>query len=167
MRSASIRTWGPWCPTGSSRDRLEAWARAVFVARIEEEGLFDAGSPVPGRGATERPPWVEVVAKRTDAAMKSLLQKGRGCLVCHVKEGGKIVPPLIPSNWLLRARFDHKTHRFEACATCHDITASTSAADLVLPPHRTCASCHKADGARTTCVTCHPYHPLGHSDAWR
>lgn len=151
-------------PHGLQPERLRAWVASVYVGRIEETQPRD---PVPGHGAARAPAWTAEIEERTTRDLQALLQEGRGCLVCHVARDGLILRPRIPTNWLPRARFDHKPHRFEACATCHDMAKSTAADDLVLPPRHVCAECHKEGGAPTNCASCHSYHALGHSGAWR
>ena len=90
--------------------------------------------------------------------MAALFQPGRGCLLCHVRDGDQIVAPAIPSNWFQKARFTHAPHRFESCDRCHHMDRVSNAESLEVPGVETCRQCHHENGANDGCITCHPYH---------
>jgi hypothetical protein len=88
-----------------------------------------------------------------------------GCAYCHevktTSDVPAVTPPVMPERWLNRGRFDHSRHTALNCNTCHQATASTTAADILLPVKSTCASCHQPQGAaRSDCFECHSYHHL-------
>jgi hypothetical protein len=155
-------------PHGLTVVELRDWATAATLRRMRAEGEIVPPPPssVVGRGAAAPPTWVATLDKRVDASMEGLFRAQRGCLLCHTSADGAIVPPEIPANWLPRARFDHKSHAFVGCGRCHDMFKSTKAADLNIPAVKTCRECHHAEGARATCITCHPYHPAS-AGGWR
>jgi hypothetical protein len=160
---------GDEVPHGLQPDRLRDWALAILVKRALAEGQPPAGarpSSVPGRAPGAPPEWTAAVRAQADAALDALLTAGRGCLLCHEGDRKAIVSPEIPSNWLPKARFDHKTHRVERCETCHAAHRNGDAAHLDVPGVETCRSCHAPGRASPSCVTCHPYHPADPS-AWR
>jgi hypothetical protein len=124
-------------PHGFQPDAIRDWVAAVYVRRT------DASK--------------EALA-RAEAAANALFEEGRGCLLCHVREGAAIAEPRIPRSWMNRARFSHETHRFEPCSKCHDMSGNAAAETLSLPGIATCRECHRDAGARTSCVSCHDYH---------
>jgi predicted CXXCH cytochrome family protein len=158
---------GDEVPHGVQPPRLLDWARAVFVRRFVEDPALAAPrrGAVAGRAPEAPPDWTSAVLARTDAALDALLAPGRGCLLCHDGDALRIVPPEIPSNWLPKARFDHKTHRVEPCQSCHKAEGTAEARTVDLPGVQTCQKCHGA-GAPADCATCHAYHPPDPS-AWR
>ncbi len=161
---------GDAVPHGVETPALRDWAAAVLLRRfLEDPALARAASPsaAPGRGPPAPPDWTSTLRARTDAAVEALLTPGRGCLLCHDADAqGAIVPPDIPSNWLPKARFDHKTHRAERCQTCHGAERIGDARSVDVPGIRTCRTCHGDGGATATCATCHGYHPPD-AAAWR
>jgi len=107
----------------------------------------------------------EVSAPTADTAR--LGPEGRslfpGCAYCHEvhRTSGvpAITPPVIAERWLKRGRFDHSRHTNFQCVECHKASASTQAADILLPGQKTCATCHSPKGgARNDCAACHWYH---------
>lgn len=164
---------GESVPHGLQREELRDFIRAALLRTMDEKGeLRESASIVPGRGATEFPAWSTALDERTNRALAALLPKdakgkARGCLVCHSMEDDAIVKPDVPSRWLDKARFDHRTHRFESCSKCHDMSENTKSGTLQLPGVVSCRECHKEGGARTTCATCHTYHPTSDPAAWR
>jgi predicted CXXCH cytochrome family protein len=157
-------------PHGIAPGRLREWAAAAFVrAFLDDPGLAAAPSrpnTAPGRSPGAPPDWTATLRGRTDAALDALLTPGRGCLLCHEGDAERIVPPEIPSNWLPKARFDHKTHRAEPCTSCHRAEGTAEAEAVDLPGVQSCHKCHRDGGAPAACATCHPYHPP-HPAAWR
>jgi len=151
-------------PHGVEPRPLRDWIAALYLRRIGKDPALAQGTP-PDPLAI--PDWAKAIDARTEASLKALMQPGRGCLLCHVATEGRIEPPRVPLRWLGRARFDHKTHRFDSCGRCHNMSLNAKSSDLTLPGIATCRECHREQGARTTCVTCHPYHPTGDMDAWR
>lgn len=147
-------------PHGFQIDALRDWIAAVYVREWlgKRSDEIDPGKSVPGRGGGP-PDWALALEARTQATQAALFRPGRGCLLCHVAEGSRILTPEVPDRWLPRARFDHQTHRFQSCDRCHDLRESKSADVLALPRVETCRACHHKHGARARCVTCHPFHP--------
>lgn len=89
------------------------------------------------------------------------------CRFCHeVKPKADrlvVTPPVIPTGWLVNARFSHEKHRLVDCEHCHaGARASVSTSDVSMPKRETCARCHAADAksaqAASACLTCHEYH---------
>jgi len=159
-------------PHGLQPAAVRDWITAAYLRSMRESGaILEKASPsVPGKRAAAPPPWIAVLEERAQAEYDALFGKeDRSCRMCHELEGGAIVPPVIPSNWLARARFDHKSHRTEKCASCHDMEGSKTADELRLPSVKDCAACHsETGGARASCATCHPYHVHGNkAGAWR
>jgi len=146
-------------PHGMQPEDLRPWIAAGYLERGGH--LPVRASAVPGRGSADPPDWAEALRRKTDEALEALFKPGRkrGCLLCHDVDRGRIVPPAVPVRWLDRALFDHHTHAFEACDRCHDMSENQKAEDSGLPGIVTCRTCHQPEGARITCVTCHPYHP--------
>ncbi len=160
---------GEEVPHGVQPPRLLDWATAVLLRRfLEDPALAGAARPsaAPGRAPEAPPDWTSTLRARADAALKALLTPGRGCLLCHDGDAQRIVPPEVPSNWLPKARFDHKTHRVERCQTCHGAESTTTAYALELPGIQICRNCHGEGRAAGTCTTCHAYHPPD-AAAWR
>ena len=96
-------------PHGFPEEATRDWVAAVYVRRT------DASK--------------EALA-RAEAAADALFEEGRGCLLCHVKEGSRIAEPRVPRSWMNRARFVHETHRFEQCSKCHDMSQNADAETL-------------------------------------
>jgi hypothetical protein len=157
-------------PHGVEPARLRDWAAATLVRAFLEDPAL-AASPsrpnaAPGRSPGAPPDWTATLRATTDAALDVLLTPGRGCLLCHEGDRERIVPPEIPSEWLAKARFDHRTHRAEACGRCHRAESTTDAQAVDLPGVQSCHACHREGGAPSACATCHPYHPRD-AAAWR
>jgi pSer/pThr/pTyr-binding forkhead associated (FHA) protein len=88
------------------------------------------------------------------------------CQKCHdLKRSGTrlaVVPPILPSRWLLHGKFSHgPAHKNLECTSCHE-TARRSAltTDVLIPKRSTCTGCHAGDEGRipSSCSTCHDYH---------
>jgi hypothetical protein len=155
-------------PHGVQPGKLRDWAAAILLRRFLDDPALAASrkSAVPGRVPEAPPDWATGLALRVDAAMDALLTPGRGCLLCHDGDRTAIVPPEIPSNWLPKAHFDHKTHRVERCGNCHSEEGGTSALDVDVPGIGRCRDCHGEGRASAACATCHAYHPAD-AAAWR
>ncbi|MFQ5844842.1 MAG: hypothetical protein ACE5JG_07630, partial [Planctomycetota bacterium] len=140
-------------PHGLQLDELGKRITAEYVAALRDDPSLRERSgrvsPVPGRAPDRPPAWTEAVGRRTAAALRVLLPPAgnSGCLQCHVTKNGEILKPAIPRHWLRKARFDHGAHRFESCASCHDMSANESAAQLARPEIESCRSCHRPGGA--------------------
>ena len=88
------------------------------------------------------------------------------CTLCHeIKRGGGhlvATAPVIPTHWLVHAKFSHTQHRNLDCESCHSAArASVATSDVLLPSRSACVECHGARGAArisSRCVTCHDYH---------
>lgn len=90
------------------------------------------------------------------------------CGECHtpVYAGGQwtVVPVVQPARYMQHGWFDHRPHRQEQCATCHQAKTSTTSSDLLLPDLKSCRTCHLGEGASapkvpSSCAMCHGYHP--------
>jgi hypothetical protein len=116
-----------------------------------------------------------------DASMgggaSSLLDGNKYCFLCHDEDGTRaagdlptgaigalprIKPTKIPTRWLVRGEFSHRTHDLLTCDHCHpDVRESAETAQVNLPPKDVCQRCH-IDGdpqsAGTSCMLCHLYH---------
>ena len=157
---------GTEVPHGIQPPRLKDWATAILLRSFLENPAL-ATPPRRAGTAPEAPPdWTSVLRDRADAALRSLLTPGRGCLLCHDGDAERIVPPVIPSNWLPKARFDHKTHRVERCADCHSAEGNVDAREVDVPGIQICQKCHGEGKASAACATCHAYHPAD-AAAWR
>jgi hypothetical protein len=115
----------------------------------------------------------ETVKKEARSMEKELFTR-LACTVCHaVRERPEpqdeaesrftVEKPTTPTQWMPAAIFDHGTHRSASCDTCHaDVTKSTSTADVLLPTHKDCTSCHHdsatASKVASSCVMCHSFH---------
>jgi hypothetical protein len=99
----------------------------------------------------------------------SLLDNNKYCFLCHDEDGAhavgelpKIKPTKIPTRWLTRGEFSHRTHDLLTCEHCHGRARDSAAtADVDLPAKEVCQRCH-IDGAEqsagTSCMLCHLYH---------
>ena len=108
----------------------------------------------------------------------SLLDNNKYCFLCHDEDGARaagelppIKPTKIPTRWLVRGEFSHRTHDLLACAHCHpDARQSADTAAVNLPPKEVCQRCH-IDGATqsagTSCMLCHLYHDTSKDHALR
>lgn len=87
----------------------------------------------------------------------------------------KVEPTSVPSNWMPRAVFSHKSHRAVDCQQCHAAAhplsdnRSVSSQDVMLPGISNCVQCHAPHqntpngpigGVRHDCVECHRYHDV-------
>ena len=144
-------------PHGYQPDDLRAWVLATYLERMRADGSLAARA---GTGTSAAPDWATTLAARSAEAMQGLLEPGRkrGCLVCHTLRDAAIVPPAVPTSWLVKARFDHRPHASQPCAACHEIANSRVSDDLRLPGIANCRDCHREGGASVTCQTCHTYH---------
>jgi predicted CXXCH cytochrome family protein len=144
-------------PHGQQPDQLREWVTAAYLRRMVADGSIAKRE---GLGSSDTPDWAETLARRSETALRALLEPGRkrGCLVCHTLEEGRIRPPEVPARWLSKARFDHRPHASQRCAACHEIETSDSSMDLRLPGIANCRDCHRAGGASRRCVACHDYH---------
>jgi hypothetical protein len=122
---------------------------------------FAMPSPVRARTADE---WIRL---RTAAAERLLWSKT--CAECHdfvpavdPNSLPKEVPTNMPSVWMPRARFDHRSHQLATCTSCHAAQSSRDTSDVLLPSIATCRRCHSSTaGDRSTesrCFECHQYH---------
>jgi predicted CXXCH cytochrome family protein len=116
----------------------------------------------------------------------ALFTKGGACYDCHVidrtgdaaSNGWRVRPVVQPMRYMMKGWFDHKAHKTETCASCHNAAVSKSAADLLIPgigklgdkTGATCRSCHggeaSASKVQSSCAMCHDYHLDGQAP-WR
>ncbi len=178
-----------------------AQIRTTLLGQLAEELLNDAPvewrellkRPVPTKEG-ERPPR-EPLNLLTERVLKAERHVQRTCGKCHEFDSdeagaaatlpeslvpaylGALPPPVrpasIPHVWLLRARFDHASHRAVDCRVCHAAAyadhpqASKDRSDVLIAGRAACLTCHSppqstADGprggARHDCAECHRYH---------
>ena len=59
---------------------------------------------------------------------------------CHAQ----VTPTNMADRWLVRGPFNHAPHAHMACIDCHGAAlTSTKTTDILLPPQRLCAECHR------------------------
>ena len=113
-----------------------------------------------------------------EAAVRAVFSKGGACFDCHtVTPPGvngaadwSVTPVRQPMRFLQHGWFDHKAHRTETCASCHNTAAtSTRSEDLLLPGIKSCRTCHGGEGSAakvpSNCAMCHSYH-IGDGAPW-
>lgn len=110
---------------------------------------------------------------------KELFNK-TACVVCHdVKEKSldteesieesyyEIRKVQTPKTWIPSAEFNHLTHQYVSCQSCHDSVAhSEKTSDVLIPGVENCTLCHHDSGKdssgenkiKSDCSMCHPYH---------
>ncbi|MEM7176275.1 MAG: cytochrome c3 family protein [Pseudomonadota bacterium] len=98
-------------------------------------------------GAALTPEWAsEETERQLDAIFSKTL-----CATCHVAEkagqaatasGWLVHPALLQRHWMPRARFSHKSHQGQDCASCHAATQSQAASDVLMPQLAQCRECH-------------------------
>ena len=103
-----------------------------------------------------------------------------GCAYCHeVKPSASGAPSIakmvMPDRWLIHGEFPHAKHASVACADCHDARHSKETSDILMPPIKRCAECHRSQPSETPsllasqipgrlrasaeCLSCHKFHP--------
>ncbi len=125
----------------------------------------------------ERRLYAPLDASKPEGA-SSLLDSNKYCFLCHDEDGThaagdlpKITPTKIPTRWLTRGEFSHRTHDLLKCEHCHPSAHDSAAtADVDLPGKDVCQRCH-IDGAQqsagTGCMLCHLYHDTSKDPAVR
>jgi hypothetical protein len=86
-----------------------------------------------------------------------------GCAYCHEVTGRgpdiQMVKAEMPLRWLPKGAFPHRQHQNVECTTCHNAPSSTQTSDILLPPVKTCARCHRSNAVPGEgCTLCHEYH---------
>ena len=102
-----------------------------------------------------------------------------GCAYCHEVKPGVggtpvITPPVMADRWLQHGRFTHAKHTSVACIDCHAARHSKDTTDILMPPMKSCAECHRTHtdaeakvasqksrqqaGASAECLSCHTFH---------
>lgn len=73
------------------------------------------------------------------------------CAKCHAVTPGdashapRVHPPGIAGRWVQHGSFTHLPHQHMACIDCHVAAQkSTGTGDILLPPQKLCAECHRA-----------------------
>lgn len=93
-------------------------------------------------------------------ALESLLGP---CLKCHELDTSRarMAPVRIAEPVMVHSVFNHAPHVTDAgCETCHSgVLTSKFATDVNVPGVAQCQTCHRPSKVRSTCVTCHTYHP--------
>jgi hypothetical protein len=121
-------------------------------------------------------------ADRVAAGVRAAFAPGGTCYECHTvipPQDAKslkfdIAPVHLTERYLPDGAFDHSLpeHRSDAkgapaCDTCHKASASTRAADMLLPHIAACDTCHgrtstqTATAAGADCAECHGFHDTG------
>ena len=127
-----------------------------------------------GTGYVEPSEWLTRVIALSE---ENLFNGPKKCKQCHEYEEPpgrypvvkKVVPILgqyAPGKaagdpWLTHAKFSHRAHRAEPCATCHsEAVKSEKTADVLIPKKMAeCTSCHGSSGTHLDrCSQCHLYH---------
>lgn len=180
----AIRAEGVSEPTEISR-RAETEMESVRRRGLRtladlEETVFFLGDP-PGVPAD-------------DSAGKGMRKFLTECAKCHVvrpatdDRAPEITPPMLADRWVQRGPFTHLPHAHMSCADCHGaVSKSKLTSDILLPPQKLCAECHRAPvagvhrlealkpnaapssralvaaqrshgGVRWDCQSCHSYH---------
>ena len=98
------------------------------------------------------PPDVEGDRHMRDGNAKFLTE----CAKCHVVHPGdagqppKVEPPMMADRWVQHGPFTHLPHQHMSCIDCHGAAPeSTRTSDILLPPQKLCAECHRAPAAMT------------------
>jgi hypothetical protein len=138
----------------------------------------------PAKPATETLTLDEVNRRVNEERLKLWRSIGGNCAQCHGLQDKPetIVDPHIPDRWLTRSTFDHAAHRLIGCDQCHAEAAritremrsypgefepdslaaklawTETTRDVMIPGIETCRVCHRPDGARHDCVSCHLFH---------
>ena len=73
------------------------------------------------------------------------------CAKCHAVTPGdashapRVQPPGMAERWVQHGPFTHLPHQHMACIDCHGAAQkSTGTGDILLPPQKLCAECHRA-----------------------
>ncbi len=99
----------------------------------------------------------------------------RACVNCHEVSDvdsdempWRVEPVRLTSSFFPHANFTHAAHDTEAtgCDSCHNASASSSSADVLIPGIASCRDCHGSAVSRrndasqipSTCVMCHSFH---------
>ncbi len=79
-----------------------------------------------------------------------------------------VMPVTLNESFLPRANFSHASHQTDvtSCDSCHNASASSTAADLLIPAIDSCRNCHgsgiasrnNSEQMPSTCVMCHSFH---------
>ena len=85
------------------------------------------------------------------------------CLKCHELDASRarMAPVRITQPVMARSIFNHAPHVTDTtCDNCHaGVKTSKYATDVNVPSVTECRTCHRPSQVRSTCVTCHRYHP--------
>ncbi len=156
--------------------------RAAFsdsrFASPEAEPEADSGSRrTRGRRGSSGPEEVpaftsrdEALAWLADERAQFLKRAETACSYCHsaisphatsdVAGAFTIEKPAIPSVWLPKSWFSHKSHEMLACVACHTQSETgRDTSDIMIPGIANCRECHSPRaGAPSNCTLCHTYH---------
>jgi RNA polymerase subunit RPABC4/transcription elongation factor Spt4 len=140
-----------------SRRYLEA-----FADPLANDGVRRRPGAAPD--SVERARLLKSARAEAESVARDLFER-RSCADCHevtrTDRGWTVAEVRLTDRWLPRARFGHAAHStsLTACSTCHAVTASEVATDVLLPELGTCRTCHAGDEqVADTCVTCHGFH---------
>ena len=82
------------------------------------------------------------------------------CAKCHTvtpSEPGKaprVNPPTMAERWVQRGPFTHLPHTHMECADCHQAAhTSKLTSDILMPPQKLCAECHRPPSAASPVAT--------------
>jgi hypothetical protein len=129
---------------------------------------------IPGRARSVVAESQQQFAQEEARNVEKLLFPKTTCGTCHMVEKNTtpvdalssrytVASPLIPTNWMSRARFNHAKHQFKDCNTCHEgVSQSSETTDVLLPAKKSCNECHASDRAlgkvKSDCIMCHSFH---------
>ena len=168
----------PWAQVPHGDDTGVATAVQGFYALAAYKGIAPEQQQHPGQiqrlvPGTPPPPmtvlpadtraWVEA---KTDAAMRIIFDRKRGCFYCHTPDPSRgqyrVAPVHMRNRFFEPTVFNHAKHAPVACDACHDARHADSSADLLVPPIQRCVTCHGPGTAAfrvtSTCTSCHVFH---------
>lgn len=109
--------------------------------------------------------------QRMENALAEIFERTT-CVICHaVSKDAAANPPWIikpvklNNDWMPKATFNHQSHAFKKCDTCHASEASERSEDILMPAIKICRDCHTDRGGdgklASPCIECHRYHVPG------
>lgn len=151
--------------------------REPLDASVSLAAFIDPTTPKSALGKAEAKLYQPLDATKS-AGASSLLDANKYCFLCHDEDGTrsggdlpKIKATNIPTRWLVRGEFSHRTHDLLKCEHCHaDVRESAETAAVNLPKKEVCQRCHidgEMQSAGTSCMLCHLYHDTSKDPALR
>ena len=151
------------------------YARVALAGEVQEPAAPEIvrlvrrpGEPLTTAQSQSALAWADA---RAAQVMQDVFER-RICANCHrvaatgdAEQPWRIEPVALTRQFLTGARFDHAGHRTETCERCHEVSASKSSADVLIPAIANCRGCHGDPGdddrLGTACVDCHGFHIAG------